>query len=146
MERDWGVLEVDNLGVLGVELTRDKVFGRLRFCWTSCMEVKPDCCWRRLLDDEGGILYGQVRCLFGLVAVLLRSGAAMVTFREGILTPGEVGLCASKEFGLREIPDNGGVVSECCPWLKPPEERALVHSWSLGCSNSIPPSLKPNMD
>jgi hypothetical protein len=56
MERDWGVLEVDNLGVLGVELTRDNVFGRLRFCWTSCMEVKPDCCWRRLLDDEGGIL------------------------------------------------------------------------------------------
>lgn len=116
MEIDCGVFEVDNLGVLGVELTREKVFGRLRFCCASCIEVNPDCCcWRRLLEEEGGILYGQVRCLFGLVAVVLRSGAAMVTFREGILTPGEVGLCASKELGLREIPDKGGVVNECCP-------------------------------
>lgn len=104
------------------------------------MEVNP---CRRL--EVGGTLYGHVRCRDGLVAV--RSGAAIVTFREGTLTPGDVGLCARSEFGFNEIPVNGGLVNDLSArfWLNPLEARAPVHSGSSGCNNSIPPSLKPNM-
>ena len=105
MESDWGVFVVESLGVVGVELTRERVFGRR--AWMSCMDVKAPCC-RRL--DCGLTVNGHVRCFVGLVPV--RSGAAMVTFRDGTLIPGDVGLCASRELGLSEIPDNGGVVNE----------------------------------
>jgi hypothetical protein len=89
MERDCGVFEFESLGVLGVEFTRDRVFGR-RLAWTSCIVVKP--CWgTRRLFEVGGTLYGQVRCRVGLVAEF-RSGAAIVTLREGMLRPGEEGL------------------------------------------------------
>ncbi len=59
-----------------------------------------------------------------------RSGAAIVTFLEGRLTPGDVGLCASREFGFNEIPVNGGVVNDelsICR-LNPLDDRAPVHS------------------
>ena len=91
-------------------------------------------------------MYGHVRCRVGLVPDV-RSGAAIVTFREGILTPGDDGLCASSEFGFNEIPVNGGVVSDelsSCR-LNPLDDRAPVHSGSSGCNNSIPPSLNPNI-
>ena len=50
----------------------------------------------------------------GLVPV--RSGAEMVTLRDGTLIPGDVGFCAKREFGLSEIPDNGGVVNDASSW------------------------------
>lgn len=85
IDRDVGVFDVDSFGVLGVELTRFKVgFGR-RF-WISCIDVNP---CRRF--DCGGTEYGHVRCRDGLVGEFL-SGAAIVTFRDGILRPGDVGL------------------------------------------------------
>lgn len=92
MESDWGVLVVESLGVLGVEFIRE-TFGRRLLAWTSCMLVKP-CCGggaRRVLD-VGGTEYGQVRCRVGDVAELFRSGAAMVTLREGMFIPGDEGL------------------------------------------------------
>lgn len=116
MEILCGVLVLLNFGVLGVLFTRDKVFGR-RCAWTSCIDVNPcdcDCCgWvRRELVDVGGTLYGHVRWRLGLVPAFVRSGALMVTFREGMFIPGEVGLCASRELGFNEIPDNGGVLRD----------------------------------
>ena len=89
MERDWGVFVVESLGVLGVQFTRERVFGR-RLAWTSCIVVNPCGGTRRLLE-VGGTLYGQVRWRVGLVAVF-RSGAAIVTLREGTLIPGDEGL------------------------------------------------------
>lgn len=35
-----------------------------------------------------------------------------MTFREGMLIPGDVGLCANNELGFNEIPVNGGVVND----------------------------------
>ena len=80
----------ESLGVFGVELTRDSVFGR-RLAWTSCIDVNPGCVLRRLFAELVGTVYGHVRCRVGDVAEF-RSGAAIVTFREGMLIPGEAGL------------------------------------------------------
>ena len=95
IDNDCGVFVVDSLGVDGVDSARPRVFGR-DLAWTSCIVVK-----RRPLLEVGGTVYGHVRCLVGLVAAVVRSGAAIVTFREGMLMPGDEGLCASNEFGLR---------------------------------------------
>ena len=108
------MLVVDSLGVLGVELTRESVFGR-RLAWASCIERTPED-WLRRACDVGGTAYGHVRCREGLVAVDVDArspGAAIVTFLEGILIPGDVGDLANNEFGFSEIPDNGGVVNVC---------------------------------
>jgi len=40
-ERDCGVFVVESLGVVGVELTRERLLGRR--AWMSCMDAKVAC-------------------------------------------------------------------------------------------------------